>query len=85
MLKSLAADEGLHQLVPYFTLFLADEARKLDACISFHANAHQSLQVPHSLSDLGQLRALMNMAQCLLVSPHLHVEPYVCQLSVAFG
>jgi len=62
--QSLANDEGLHQLLPYFSQFIAEEV----------------LQALQAKNNLALLRALMRTAQCLLVSPHLHPEPYLHQL-----
>lgn len=59
--ESLLHDAGLHQLVPYFTQFIADE-------------------VPRYLRCLPVLTSLMRMAHCLLLSEHIHLEPYLHQL-----
>lgn len=59
--KSLSEDDGLYQLLPYFTQFIAEE-------------------VSHNLHNRTLLLALMRMANCLLYSKYLHVEPYVSQL-----
>uniref|UniRef100_A0A7S2XER1 TAF6 C-terminal HEAT repeat domain-containing protein n=1 Tax=Lotharella oceanica TaxID=641309 RepID=A0A7S2XER1_9EUKA len=61
MLKSLANDPGLHQLLPYFIQFIADE-------------------VVHNLRDLRLLFSLLRMAEALLSSNHLFIEPYLHQL-----
>lgn len=59
--KSLSQDDGLYQLLPYFTQFIAEE-------------------VSRNLHNLPLLTALMRMANCILHSPYLHVDPYLHQL-----
>jgi transcription initiation factor TFIID subunit 6 len=55
---SISKDDGLHQLLPYFTQFIAEE-------------------LANNLHNLQLLSALMKLANCLLHSKYLHIEPYV--------
>jgi hypothetical protein len=38
---------------------------------------HRDLQISKNLKNLPLLRALVQMMDCLVRSPHLHIEPYV--------
>jgi transcription initiation factor TFIID subunit 6 len=58
---SVRCDEGLHQLTPYFTQFIADGVR-------------------NNTRNLPALTCLMQLTECLLKSPYLHVDPYLHQL-----
>lgn len=83
-LRSLAADSGLHPLVPYFSYFIADEVKFVDILFSCTLPyfpivdfVKSQSQVTRSLNNLPVLFALMRVVRSLLQNPHIHIEPYV--------
>jgi transcription initiation factor TFIID subunit 6 len=70
VIRSLAVDPGLQDLLPYFTQFIRDEV---------HSSPLRSLtaEVTRHLHHHNVLTPLMKVAHAILTNPHFHIEPYV--------